>query len=70
MKFRRSSPVMLGGAISRRCGTMIPSIHIWATGSPGIDCGSLIAEKLDARGIALEVSAQPTQETPGPLAEE
>ena len=26
----------------------------------------LIAEKLDARGIALEVSAQPTQETPGP----
>src|ERR1035438_8068815 len=32
MKFRRSSPVMLGGAISRRCGTMIPSIHIWATG--------------------------------------
>jgi hypothetical protein len=30
----------------------------------------LIAEKLDARGIALEVSAQPAQETPGPLAEE
>jgi len=31
---------------------------------------SLIAEKLDARGIALEASAQPAQETPGPLAEE
>ena len=31
---------------------------------------SLIAEKLDARGIALEVRAQPEEETPGPLAEE
>jgi hypothetical protein len=30
----------------------------------------LIAEKLDARGIALEASAQPAQETPEPLAEE
>jgi hypothetical protein len=29
---------------------------------------SLIAEKLDARGIVLEASAQPEQETPGSLA--
>jgi hypothetical protein len=31
---------------------------------------SLIAGKWDARGIALEASAQPAEETPGPLAEE
>jgi hypothetical protein len=30
----------------------------------------LIAEKLDVRGIALEVSAQSAEETPGPLVEE
>ena len=31
---------------------------------------SLIAEKLDARGITLEASAHPVQETPRPLPEE
>ena len=39
-------------------------------GFPWYRLRSLIAEKLDARGIALEASAQPAQETPGPLAEE
>jgi hypothetical protein len=39
-------------------------------GFPWYRLRTLIAEKLDARGIALEVSAKPAQETPGPLAEE
>ena len=39
-------------------------------GFPWYRLRSLIAEKLDARGIALEASAQPAEETPGPLAEE
>jgi hypothetical protein len=33
------------------------------------DCGSLIAEKLDARGILLEASAPPAAGNAGPLAE-
>ena len=39
-------------------------------GFPWYRLRSLIAEKLDERGIALEASAQPAQETPGPLPEE
>jgi hypothetical protein len=37
-------------------------------GFPWYRLRSLIAEKLDARGIALESNAQPTQEKAGPLA--
>ena len=39
-------------------------------GFPWYRLRSLIAESLDARGIALEASTPPAQETPGPLAEE
>ena len=39
-------------------------------GFPWYRLRSLIAKKLDARGIAQEASAQPAQETPAPLAEE
>ena len=39
-------------------------------GFPWYRLRSLIAEKLNARGNALEASAQPAQETPRTLAEE
>jgi hypothetical protein len=39
-------------------------------GFPWYRLRSLIAEKLDARGIVLEASVQPAQETPEPLVEE
>jgi hypothetical protein len=39
-------------------------------GFPWYRLRNLIAEKLDARGIVLEASSQPAQETPEPLVEE
>ena len=38
-------------------------------GFPWYRLRSLIAEKLDARGIVLEASVQPAQETPEPVEE-
>jgi hypothetical protein len=48
------------------------SVHAFVgDGFPWYRLRNLIAEKLDARGIALEIaSAAPVQEKPGPLAEE
>ena len=40
---------------------------MWETGSRRLR--SFVAEKLDARGIAQEATAQPAEETPEPLAE-
>jgi hypothetical protein len=49
---------------------MITTISYVGDEFPWYRLRSLIAEKLDARGIALEASAQPAEETPGPPAEE
>jgi hypothetical protein len=63
---------MLRGAISRRVRHDDSEHFYMGDGFPWYRLRGLIAEKLDARGIALELeaSAQPAQETPGLVVEE